>query len=283
MKGVFDFYMALQRGENPVARPPLSGYRDLVALEKSHWRSETSARFWKNQFQTGFGGPRFPRQNQPDPASFPMAAEKIPASRGLALKALAGSLQVPVKTLFLSAYLTLLSSPGPKPNRLTIGIVTNRRSAEMSHPFETVGYLWNLMPFTMDPAEIPPGDLRRVHRELQRHEAHGKYPFSLICKDLGIDREDLLFQATFNFIHFHNTGEIQKALYSGLNGLRLTRVKTFNRFHYPLNLLCSQSALDDGFDVFLNYDARCFDGSRARDLLNRYLSILDALERNDPV
>jgi hypothetical protein len=133
------------------------------------------------------------------------------------------------------------------------------------------------MPFTMDPAEISPDNPGQVHRELQRHEAHGKYPLSLICKDLGIDREDLLFQATFNFIHFHNTGEIQKALYSGLNGLRLIRVNTFNRFHYPLNLLCSQSALDDGFDLFLNYDVRCFDGSRALDLLNRYLSILDAL------
>ena len=162
-------------------------------------------------------------------------------------------------------------------NRLTIGIVTNRRSAEMSDPFETVGYLWNLMPFTMDPAEISPDNLGQVHRELQRHEAHGKYPLSLICKALGIDREDLLFQATFNFIHFHNTVEIQKALYSGLNGLRLTQVKTFNRFHYPLNLLCSQSALDDGFDVFMNYDDRCFDGSKARDLLDHYLSILDTL------
>ena len=277
MKGIFGFYMALQKGENPAPRPPLSGYRDLVALEKSRWRSEAGARFWKNQFRAGFGDPRFPKQ--PGPASPPTAAEKIPASMGLALKTLAGSLQVPVKTLFLSAYLTLLSSPGPKPNRLTIGIVTNRRSAEMSHPFETVGYLWNLMPFTMDPAEIPPDDLRRVHRELQRHEAHGKYPLPLICKDLGIDREDLLFQATFNFIHFHNTVEIQKALYSGLNGLRLTQVKTFNRFHYPLNLLCSQSALDDGFDVFMNYDDHYFDGSKARDLLNRYLSILGTMER----
>ncbi|MDA8135544.1 MAG: amino acid adenylation domain-containing protein [Desulfobacteraceae bacterium] len=280
MKGVFTFYTALQKGENPAPRPPLSGYRDLVALEKSHWRSETSSLFWKNQFQAGFGAPRFPRQNQPNPASFPMAAQRIPGSTGLSLKTRASELQVPVKTLFLSAYLTLLSSPGQKKkNRLTIGIVTNRRSAEMSHPFETVGYLWNLMPFTMDPAKISPDNLGQVHQELQRHEAHGKYPLPLICKDLGIDREDLLFHATFNFIHFHNTGEIQKALYSGLNGLRLTQVKTFNRFHYPLNLLCSQSALDDGFDVFMNYDARCFNGSRTRDLLNRYLSILDTLVR----
>lgn len=278
MKGVFTFYTALQNEKKPVPRPPLSGYRDLVALEKSHWRSEAGALFWKNQFQAGFGAPRFPRQHQPDPASFPMAAQRIPESTGLSLKTLAGELQVPVKTLFLSAYLTLLSSLGKKKeNRLTIGIVTNRRSAEMSDPFETVGYLWNLMPFTMDPAEISPDNLGQVHRELQRHEAHGKYPLSLICKALGIDREDLLFQATFNFIHFHNTVEIQKALYSGLNGLRLTQVKTFNRFHYPLNLLCSQSALDDGFDVFMNYDDRCFDGSKARDLLDHYLSILDTL------
>lgn len=279
MKGIFGFYMALQKGENPVPRPPLSGYRDLVALEKSHWRSEAGARFWKNQFQAGFGAPRFPKQTQPDPAFLPTATQRIPPSTGLALKTLAGKLQAPVKTLFLSAYLTLLSSLGPKASRLTIGIVTNRRSAEMSDPFETVGYLWNLMPFTMDPAKILPDNLEQIHKELQRHEAHGKYPLPLICKDLGIDREDLLFNATFNFIHFHNTGEIQKALYSGLNRLRLTRVNTFNRFHYPLNLLCSQSALDDGFDVFMNYDARCFDGSEARDLLNRYLSILDALVR----
>lgn len=277
MKGIFTFYMALQKGEEPVPRPNLSGYRDLVALEKSHWRSEAGALFWKNQFQAGFGRPRFPKLNQPDPASLPMAAQRIPASRGLALKTLAGELQVPVKTLFLSAYLTLLASLGKKEDRLTIGIVTNRRSTEMSDPFETVGYLWNLMPFALDPEEAPLDNLWQVHRELQRHEAHGKYPLPLICKDLGIDREDLLFQATFNFIHFHNTGEIQKALYSGLNGLRLTWVKTFNRFHYPLNLLCSQSAIDDGFDVFVGYDDHCFDGSRARDLLNRYLSILDAL------
>jgi aryl carrier-like protein len=279
MKGIFSFYMALQREEEPVLRTNLSGYRDLVALEKSHWRSEAGALFWKNQFQTGFGAPRFPKLNRPNPASPPMAAERIPGSTGLSLKNLAGKLQIPVKTLFLSAYLTLLASLGKKEDRLTIGIVTNRRSAEMSHPFETVGYLWNLMPFTLDPAKIPPDNLWQVHRELQRHETHGKYPLPLICKDLGIDREDLLFHATFNFIHFHNTGEIQKALYSGLNGLRLTRVKTFNRFHYPLNLLCSQSALDDGFDVFMSYDDHYFDGSKARDLLNRYLSILDTLVR----
>jgi amino acid adenylation domain-containing protein len=277
MKGIFSFYTALQRGEEPVLRMNLSGYRDLVALEKSHWRSEAGALFWKNQFQAGFGTPRFPKLNQPDPASLPMAAQRVPGSTGLSLKTLAGKLQIPVKTLFLSAYLILLASLGKKEDRLTIGVVTNRRSVEMSNPFETVGYLWNLMPFTLDPAKIPLDNPWQVHQELQRHETHGKYPLPLICKDLGIDREDLLLQATFNFIHFHNTGEIQKALYSGLNGLRLTQVKTFNRFHYPLNLLCSQSALDDGFDIFMGYDDHRFDGSKARDMLNHYLSILYTL------
>jgi len=279
MKGIFGFYTALQKGENPVLRPPLSGYKDLVALEKSHRLSEAGALFWKNQSQAGFGTPRFPKLNQPGPASPPMVAGRIPGSTGLSLKTLAGKLQIPVKTLFLSAYLILLASLEKKENRLTIGIVTNRRSAEMSNPFETVGYLWNLMPFTIDPAKIPLNNLWQIHRELQRHEAHGKYPLPLICKDLGIGREDLLFQATFNFIHFHNTGEIQKTLYSGINGLRLTQVKTFNRFHYPLNLLCSQSALDHGFDIFMGYDDHCFDGSNAQDMLNHYLSILDTMEQ----
>ena len=276
IKGIFSFYSALKKGERPVLRTRLSGYRDLVALEASLWQSEKTSLFWRNQFQSGFGFPRFPKQTH-RPGSPPLLFRRIPGEKGLRLKTVAGNLHIPVKTLFLSAYLSLLASCGKDEKRLTIGIVTNRRAAEMSYPFETVGYLWNLMPFTVNPDDVQPNTLRNLHKELQRHEAHGKYPLPLICRDLGIEREDLLFHATFNFINFHNTKDMQKALYSGLNGLKLSQVKTFNRFHYPLNLLCSQSAVDDGFDIFINYDSLCLDEYRADNLLNQYLSILDTL------
>src|SRR5439155_26204471 len=90
----------------------------------------------------------------------------IPGELLASLDDLARTLKVSTKAVFLAAYVDLVArETGASP--VTVGVVSNGRSARLSNPLQAIGLFWNIVPFCvpLEPRDELLGTLAG-HREL---------------------------------------------------------------------------------------------------------------------
>jgi non-ribosomal peptide synthetase component F len=190
------------------------------------------------------------------------------------LQALARSLSVSLKAVLLAAYLRVLADDGDA--AACVGVVSNGRSDRLSDPLGGLGLFWNLLPFGLDslPGATAATDaalIRAVQVELSAMEEFALYPASRVAEQ---QHGRSAYQATFNFIDFHNAAQVQEN-----TDLVLTHQDGHDKFHAPLNYAFGVDRAGGAVGVRVDYDPAYFDATdinRRNDNLLQRLAMLEA-------
>jgi len=245
---LFELYARAKQGA--VSLPPRPNvFKELVALERQMSESTEAAAFWRAQLlkATDRSILRRARATEMRDGRHSFA---IDANMTCDLRELARRLNVTLKAVLLNAYLEVLSSE-LELSTLTVGVVCNGRSAELSDPLQSLGLFWNLAPLHGPPAAgARDGRILAVHRQLIEVERFALYPLTRIASQCNAQE---LFFATFNFVHFHNAAETED-----VGAGRMLRETYLDRFHFPVNHLFGLHHKHAGIYAHTEYDARYF-------------------------
>ncbi|GAA4782278.1 hypothetical protein GCM10023307_03490 [Lysobacter hankyongensis] len=264
LQSLFDLYRRIKTGEVVRIVPAANVFKEHVAILHDASRSERDGRFWST---LDLPVSRWPRDPGACPAPQPRcASRRLSAERMHALRVRARNAGVSLKALFLRHYAraigTVLSLDAP-----TIGVVANGRTDRLSDPLNSLGLFWNLVPFaTPATAGSDDEDLRAVQRRLIEIEPHANHPLGEIESS---HRTASLFDATFNFVNFHNLVRFDED-----GRLSLLRETSLDRFHYPMNLFVSAGADEQGGTLHVEYEGRILDSAWMEAWLDAYVERL---------
>jgi hypothetical protein len=277
-------YQTDKRGET-VTEPadPADTYRRFVALERDAIASDAMRAFWTSHLGGGRRASTLDPPARPAVTSPELAQPVHPLVRRMSegevtrLREAARTLEVSPKAICVSALLDAIQpllggDGGALQNRATIGVVTNGRSERLPDALKAFGLFWSLAPLCHAIETDKRVQARGVQLALGAVERHAAYPLVKILEDVAPHAGSLFF-ATLNFVSFHNARWSR-----GDGGLEVVRTRSFDRFHFPLNL---KFALEPtGFaEIALHYDVRWFDAGEADAILTRYLDAIHALTR----
>ncbi|HYG79906.1 MAG TPA: condensation domain-containing protein, partial [Pyrinomonadaceae bacterium] len=230
---LFHLYSTLLKGEGEVAPMPGVTFRDYVALERRALASEQSRDYWARHLE-GATPSRLPRlaaaeqeqaRTAPDEETQTSYAVDITPEVSDGLKRLAAEAGVPVKSVLLAAHLRVMSLLTGRDDVVT-GVASNGRSEEEGGE-RVLGLFLNSLPLRMRLKGGTWSDLAREVFEAEREMmAHRRYPLAEVQRVAG---GEALFDALFNFIHFHVYESVM-----GLEEMQALGGKGFNRTNYPL-------------------------------------------------
>jgi amino acid adenylation domain-containing protein len=135
----------------------------------------------------------------------------IPSEIGDALRELARSMGVPLRSVLLAAHLRVLALLTGEQDVMT-GVVTNVRP-EQADGERVLGLFLNTLPF---PKTLTGGSWRELIRQVfeEEHESQPfrSYPLALLQKSHGAE----LFDSTFTYVHYHVLDQLSKERSIGL-------------------------------------------------------------------
>jgi aryl carrier-like protein len=275
---LFDFYARAKQGEalDPQRRPNV--FKEFVALERELRESAQSERFWRSRELPLSGGAvrartHFDRAAAGDLEEYKVALDSATLRK---LRSLGRRLQLQLKAVLLNAYVGALCHELSL-SQLTVGVVTNGRSARLSDALNTLGLFWTMLPLPVVGeivAERGPARMRAIHDLLASAEPHAMYPAT---RAAGCATLDEMFFATFNFTDFHNATELGDG-----RALCLRSYRGLDRFHYPLNYLFAVDQQTQRLFVHVEFDDRCFDQEDIRRITDRIVACLEECTLVEP-
>jgi amino acid adenylation domain-containing protein len=265
---IFTDYFALLRGETP-AEPPARTlhFRDFVALEREAVESAEQRRFWDGVVAGG-SILRLPRVARRLPAAgtarIRILAIPFPEELHSALRRTARETGVPFKSVLLAAHLKVLGVSGGQTD-VTTGIVTNGRPEDMDGE-RLRGLFLNTLPLRVQLAGGSWADIARRAFEAERDMLpFRRYPGAVLQQRRG---GTPLFEAVFNYIHFHS---VDAVLRSGD-----IEVLGFRKSEGTNQLLMAHF---DHVGLQLEYDSVELDDAQIGELGARYRMALERLAR----
>ncbi|MYV43212.1 amino acid adenylation domain-containing protein, partial [Streptomyces sp. SID1328] len=248
---------------------PGAGYEEFIALEQRSVASEEDREFWLGRLD-GADATALPRTPGADlDAAETVRTLDVPLDAGLgaALLATAARLGVPVKSVLLAAHAAVLSFAAGRDD-ITTGYEHSGRP-ERQDAERTLGLFLNTLPFRVRTDAPTWADLvRRVYDEEGALLPHRRHPMGEMTRQVRRP----LFEAVFNFTHFHVLGALARR-----HGARLHRVSVHSQTEFPLRAEFSRDALDDTVGLQLHYDGSVFDRAGVERFGGYYLRALRAL------
>jgi amino acid adenylation domain-containing protein/non-ribosomal peptide synthase protein (TIGR01720 family) len=189
----------------PLPAPPVSAFRDYVALERRVLEDEGERGFWRD-YVAGARPTLLPRQ--PDaPQSGPerslprrVQTFEVPIAAGTSkrLEELAIELGAPLRTMLIAAHMRALGVICGESDVVT-GLVTNGR-LEQQDGERVLGLFLGTLPFRIRVATDSWRELvKQVHEVEKQTESHRRFPLAEIQRLAG----QSLFETDFNFVNFH--------------------------------------------------------------------------------
>ncbi|WP_367129334.1 amino acid adenylation domain-containing protein [Saccharothrix sp. HUAS TT1] len=214
---IFEVYLAILAGEEPVPQPQRSLYRDFIALEQQAVKSSESEEFWLRRL-SGKPVTQLPRWADTETVTFPEeiavggewryaspeqkygAVETLLTQElGDGLEELARRCGVQVKVVLLAAYLRAVSHLTAS-HEVVVGVTANGRVEEVGGE-EVRGLFLNTLPLRLT---LPDGTwedlIRAVSAAEQEMLPHRRFPLAALQRKLGGGR---LIEANFVYNHFH--------------------------------------------------------------------------------
>ena len=266
---LYELYSTLKEGKEIHVVPATNVYKEFVALEKEIISSTDASNFWKLHLINYTYKPLKPlinseKQVEPTFEEYNFDPEIIADLRECSRK-----LKVSPKAIFLSAYLDLISTLR-KENTISVGVISNGRTEELSDPFGALGLFWNIVPFCQAITEDKDVQIKNVQQSLIDIEPYVRYPLLQILSDQQLKpiAGAELFFATFNFVHFHNAKNI-----SDRTGLKVHRRRTHDKFNFPLNYAVSMESDSGNISIRVEYDQMYFSSQDICSMLQNYLEI----------
>ena len=204
---LFNVYASVLQGRRASNQAPLSSsFRDFVAAEQAVLNSAEARQYWTTMLSEAPHS-RLPRLGQSaGPSRVAGHSVDISGELSLALKALARTAGVPLKSVLLAAHLRALSVLTGSNDVLT-GMVSHGRP-ETADGERVLGLFLNTLPFRR---RLAGGTWLQLVQETFAAEREllpfRRYPMARMQQDLGNDTP--LFEVIFNFVHFHVYEEMQ--------------------------------------------------------------------------
>jgi aryl carrier-like protein len=269
---LFNLYASVLQGDKHRTSAPLSSsFRDFVAAEQAALNSAEARQYWTEMLSDAPYS-RLPRLGQSTgPSRIAAHSVDISGELSLALKALARTAGVPLKSVLLAAHLRALSVLTGSDDVLT-GMVSHGRP-ETADSEKVLGLFLNTLPFRR---RLAGGTWLQLVQETFAAEREllpfRRYPMARMQQDLRSDAP--LFEITFNFTHFHAYEEMQPA--SGLEVLVKEGVADTNftlTVDFSLDLAGSQVGLH------FHYDTAELSAEQIEAVGRNYLTILESMTR----
>jgi amino acid adenylation domain-containing protein len=224
---MFRCYEALLDGR-PIDLPkPESNYRDFVVLTREAIEDEAANRYWREKLRDTSDSALVRWNSGELRAEAETTAYPIPLSKELsdALLNLARRLAVPVKSVLLAAHLKVMSLWDSKGDAST-GLSTSGRP-ERADGERVIGLFLNTVPLRVEMRDEPWTDLiLRVYAEERDMVPYRR--FSLVEMQKLVNRAPL-FEASFNFIHFHVVSAVR-----ALRRIEVLQTRSFAATNIPL-------------------------------------------------
>ncbi|MCA1566206.1 MAG: condensation domain-containing protein, partial [Acidobacteria bacterium] len=263
-------------GGHPVAAaaaPPAVTYSDFIALEKKALASVEANDYWMQRLSDstitsmprvgGVDADASDHKQQPFVREVLMSQEISEGLRGLARTA-----GTPLRSVLLTAHLRVLSLLGGRADVLT-GLVSNCRPEEADAE-RALGLFLNTVPFRMNMREGSWVELVQRTFEAEREMLpHRWFPLAEIQHRLGVRP---LFEAVFNFIHFHVYESV-----SGFDDMQPLSTRTFEQTNYPLTASFVQESATQQINVGLECDPSIFSEDQVGAILHYYIKALEAM------
>jgi microcystin synthetase protein McyA len=269
---LFNVYASGLKGDERRTNAPLSSsFRDFVAAEQTVVNSAEARQYWTTMLSDAPHS-RLPRLGQSaGPSRVAGHRVEISGELSLALKALARTAGVPLKSVLFAAHLRALSVLTGSNDVLT-GMVSHGRP-ETEDSERVLGLFLNTLPFRR---RLAGGSWLQLVQETFAAEREllpfRRYPMARMQQDLENDTP--LFEVTFNFTHFHAYEEMQH--FGGLEVLGINGVADTNftlTVDFSLELAGSQVGLN------LHYDTAELSAEQIEAVGRNYLTILESMAR----
>jgi amino acid adenylation domain-containing protein/non-ribosomal peptide synthase protein (TIGR01720 family) len=271
---LFEIYLSLLRGEKAVFKlPPALLYRDFVALEHKFVESEDARQFW-HQKLAGSTSAVLPHWESSGQTVSPVYDLPVPISpeTSAALKRLARTLAVPIKSILLAAHLRVLNFLYGQTDILT-GLISNGR-LEATDGERTLGLFLNTLPLRM---KLSGGSWIELIQATFAAECellpYRWYPLAEIQKQQG---RHALFETAFNFIHFHVYQNLFRAS-TQTNEMQVLGSNAFEETNFALTANCSLDILSSQIRLSLQGNTTQFSPEQIEAIGGYYARALSSI------
>ncbi|WP_328323382.1 MULTISPECIES: non-ribosomal peptide synthetase [unclassified Streptomyces] len=186
-----------------------------------------------------------------------------------ALQRVAGQAGVPVKSVLLAVHLKVLAVMTGRDDVVT-GLVTNGRPEDEEGSDAMLGLFLNTLPLR---TALPGGSwldlVGHVFAEERAMLPHRWYPMSRIRQARAADS---LFEAAFNYVHFHRYGEL-----SSRSGLEVLDAVFHGDTNLPLMTDFIQDPVSGRIELSIAFDPSLYRPEFIEAMAGRYRAALDAL------
>lgn len=247
--------------------------RKYVALEMDSLADTAAQAYWKEEL-SGLEPSELPSLALIDTKAnqFDIAFQDVDISPALSLKikALAAGIAVPVKCVLLAVHLRVLAALTGKTHVVT-GYEHSGRPEEPGAE-QAIGLFLNSLPLRFDMLEDESWEAMavRVRDAETRFLPHRRYPMAAMKSMTGI--QGPLFQAVFNYTHFHSLKALK--LLPGMENMEF-RLKAETEF--PLRAEFFQDAYTDNINLSLHYHVAYFGPAQIARVGGYYLAALEQL------
>ncbi|MBC8951227.1 MULTISPECIES: non-ribosomal peptide synthetase [Xenorhabdus] len=266
------YYHQYQRKDAIIDVPFTDNFlRKYIAMEQETRRSTITRDFWRQQLADYEPIP-LPRLRVKQGDIPQIAYHDIHISTKLSnqLRALAISLNVPVKNVLMAAHLRVLGLICNSQTVIT-GYEHSGRPEEEGVE-QAIGLFLNSLPFRLelDTQESWSGLIGRVHQLEANMLPHRRYPMADMKSMLNVT--ETLFEAVFNFTHFHMLKALEK-----IPGMQELDVRVRAETEFPLRAEFSQNAYTDQIQLSLHYHTNEFDVAHIARIGHYYHAALNSM------
>ena len=257
--------------QQPVQKDHPLLFAHYVKQETEALNDQAHSRFWQD-YLADYNMPtvQFTEQaQQPDSPLLLESTLALDPELSKALSQLAFQQSVSVDTVYLSAYLYLLSVFFNQDD-ITLGLVVNNR-LELDGGDQLFGLHLNTIPLRLQLADSA-NLLKETHQQRLKLLRHKIYPYGKIKADLLLQQD--IYQAAFNYIHFY-----QKHATLEKTGSELVDVLAITNI--PLALVVSRQ--DDNFEIAFQGHSAFIDQSYLQLMTEHYLFYLQQLARQQHI
>jgi amino acid adenylation domain-containing protein len=245
--------------------PLKSSFRNLVALEKATLASEGTKTFW-SEYLDHASVSSLPPLEEGEKAATNRLEVNVSQELQAGLMDVAQKLQVPLRTILLTAHLRVISLLSGKQDIVT-GMVTHSRLEERDGD-EVLGMFLNTLPFRL---KLKPNSWANLIRATFDTELsimpHRAYPYFQIL--LENDRTPL-YETAFNYVNFHIYRALQDdGAITWLGGSAFEETN----FAFGLNTIHQNEALK----LVLAFDPARFTAAQVRRFSHYYLNVLESI------
>ncbi len=264
-----DYFRAMGRNIPHRERSLEMSFSDFIDLERRESSSEVHQYFWKKKLETlnYVSLPRWPQSGQTGRNIKQLKVElSADLSEGISL--LAKRTATPVKTVCLAAHLRALALWYNRHDVVT-GLIFNGRP-EMEGAETVLGLFLNTVPFQLELVEGSFIDLlKQTFRAEQEYIPHRRFPTAIIKQ---MNNGKPLYDAGFNFIHFHVYGEVV-----GMEDFQVLDYRVFEETEFSFVAVFSIDPQTGLMGIEFLYDGAEFPDIQIHEVSSYYMRILEAM------